>query len=331
MNKLLWIDDEAMRKDMAKSIAETLTLECVYMSPDNVQQVLNGDMSNYDAIFIDHYLTRDLDKRETGYNKGASLCSELRVCCPDVPIFGISAAREDQLSQNEKSEYDLFATAEKYDELKLNGKIKSAVEGFAQFRLLRNPNSVSDGKDFIDVIIEKMGAPTEDLSVIRKILPSCLRTQETFNIHRAFQWISTKFLQKDGVLIWSRTIAAMIGLKEDAFKQKIKPKLLDCCYQGVFAFGDDIFWRSKVLAALANLTGNDGSIPLSHYCEKLEGVSVNDYAECIYCHKKYTELLAYEDRSPSAKTHPAHYDCAFEVEEGQSLYFDSDYLLKESN
>ena len=331
MNKLLWIDDEDIRKDLAKSIAKELTLDCVYRSLTDARLVLKGAMSDFDVIFVDHYLTRDDDERCAGSNKGASLCSELRVCCPDVPIFGISAARECQLSQNERSEYDLFATATEYGNLRSSGLIKNTVEGFRQLKQLINTNVTSDDEDFIDIVLKQFVVPSDDWSLMKKILPSCLRLRETFNIHGAFQWMSKKFLKKDGILIGSKTIAAMIGLKDDAFERKIKSKLQNCHYRGVFAFGDDTFWRSQVLTVLANLTGNDGSIPLSHYCEKLEGVSVEDYAECVYCHKNYTELLAYDDRSSSAKAYPAHYDCAVEVEEGQSLYFDSDYLLKESN
>lgn len=332
MNKLLWIDDGGdTREELARTLAVELSLECVYKSPGEVQQVLNGGMRGYDAIFVDHYLTHNDGDRNVGSNKGASLCSELRVCCPDVPIFGISAARDDQLSLTERSEYDLFATAEKYGELRANGEIKSAVNGFAQLRSLIRPDIIYEGEDFINAVLDQFGAHREDLSVMKKILPSCLRSRESFNIHRAFQWVSTKFMRKDGILIHSKSIAAMIGLKDEAFMEKIKSKLVDCCYKGVFSFGDNVFWRSKVLAKLANLTHNDGSTPLSHYCEKLDGVLSDECATCAKCGKKYTEVLAYEDETPSANKYPAHYDCVIEIEKGQSLFFDADYLLEESD
>ena len=331
MNKLLWVDDENARTDLARSIAESLTLECVYLSLQEARSILRGSMSGFDAIFVDHYLTRNVDERDAGSNKGASLCSEFRVCCPYVPIFGISAAREDQLSLNERSEYDFFATATEYRNSILIDMVKSAVAGFRQLKQLVKSDSVHGDEDFIDVVLRQFDVPSDDSSLMKKILPSCLSVREKFNIHMAFQWVLKKFLKKDGILIGSKTIAAMIGLKEEPFMEKIKPKLHDCHYRGLFAFGDDTFWRSTVFAVLANLTGNDGSMPLSHYCTKLDGVEDEDCATCIKCGERYTELLAYEDRSPTAKAYPVHYKCSIEVEEGQSLFFDSEYLVKESN
>ena len=209
--------------------------------------------------------------------------------------------------------------------------VKSAVAGFRQLKQLVKSDSVHGDEDFIDIVLRQFEVPSDDSSLMKKILPSCLSVREKFNIHMAFQWVLKKFLKKDGILIGSKTIAAMIGLKEEPFMEKIKPKLHDCHYRGLFAFGDDTFWRSKVFAVLANLTGNDGSMPLSHYCTKLDGVEDEDCATCIKCGEKYTELLAYEDRSPTAKAYPVHYKCSIEVEEGQSLFFDSEYLVKESN
>ena len=330
MKKMLWIDDEDSRMDLAKAIADDLALECVYQPLEGAHSTAEKTMAEFEVIFIDHYFTKKINERSAGSNMGASLCSKFRLCCPDVPIFGISAASGAQLSVNEKSEYDLFATESEYAGLRACGKIKGAVDGFRHLRQLMTSGDVHDGEDFVGIVLAQFGAPPDDLSLMRKILPSCLRSRETYNIHHAFQWMSTKFMQKDGILIKTKSIAAMIGVKEAAFIAKIKPKIRDCRYQGVFAFGDDVFWRSLVFAKLANLTENDGSIPLSHYCEKLANISTEDYAVCERCQKNYTEVIAYEDRTPAARAFPAHLDCSIEVQEGQSLFFDSDYLLKES-
>lgn len=326
MGNLLWIDDNASRESMAKELAEKLRLRCVFRKPGEWENVAR-ESEDADLIVIDHYLRMDDRKDFLPKHTGAACCSELRLDWQDVPVICISSATSSQINHSIRNEYDYFITETEFDTK--FGFIESTVEGFRQLRSVAKENI--DSAQLRSRLIALLQVPDSEEDSLRMIMPKCMISKETYNPHNVYRWLISKFLAKDGLLISEYSLSGAIGLKIEAFHRILRNHLDACRYKGIFCgCGNVLYWKTNVNKLLHEIVGNDGSIPLSHYCEHLSGSTQDDYALCYRCNKPYTEVVAMEDATDSAKSYPAHYDCCDEILEGQSLFFDVDYIIKES-
>ena len=344
---LLWVDDDySGRQTKLEAVAEALGLKLVCVEKSNSDKnwfdslsrcVKNNRLVNkaVSVIVIDYYLSSQ-DPNSPVFDKGASLCSVLRILFPDVPILGVSNASKDIIRNDEKKEFAYFVELTRLpssfsdDSENILKSIKSIVDGYASIRYCK----ARKRKDAL--LLELCKVPRLSRDSFDRIIPSMFKSEFTNGIaNDIFAWFRGTVLYFQGVLIDSGTAAAMIGAKESYFMDTIQKRLpKNCFYEGVFAdLNGKWFWRNELITALRKMVKDDGSIEVSHYIEKFTTDKMK-WAKCPNCKKYYTELVSYAERNvtdPLNKRVPAHRRCVVVSEIIPPLFFEPIYILDEGS
>lgn len=342
---VVWFDDDlAKRKPKIEAISKALGLRLVVIEKKTsdpnwfaafsaAQKEKNLSTNNVALLAVDHYLRAHKMGTST-YDRGASLCSFLRMEFKDIPIIGVSSAKKDIISSSEKKEYAYFLNYSRlpYDETDdcegVISSIRSIVSGYASIR-----KSMCKKQKVTNTLISLMKVPEKFGADILRVLPKELRVADLSGCaNDVFAWFNEVLLGYQGVLVDTLAAASMIGVTEDYFVNEVVPKLSkECQYNGIFSKVRGVhFWRELLIGTLQDLVDEHGSLELSHFVEKLTADRRN-WAKCIACKKPFTELVAYAecDMDDSAnKRGPAHRECVAIAAGPCPIYFEPKYISK---
>ena len=343
--KILWFDDDFERRGRkAEAVAKLIGLPLLKVEKtpkdeswfSSLQRCIgDNDLSSDNvALFVVDHCLKSPKLGGTAYDRGAALCSILRMQFRDVPIVGVSNAKADVISAKEKNEYAYFLNYSKLPSIASDDKdgviqsIKSIVDGY---RLIRERSCKSDAVG--DEIVALANPPDMAKADFQRVLPLSIRGNNLRDCaNDVFSWYNDVLLNYQGVLVDVLSASAMIGATEEYFRDMILPRLSKSCqYQGIFSdFKGLHFWRKQLLLDLSKIVKDDGSIELSHYIERLTKNKKN-WARCRSCHKPFTELAAYGERD----THdilngrkPAHRRCVVTTQEPCPAFFEPKYIDK---
>ncbi len=340
---VLWFDDQfAKREKKITAISNALGLELLSIEKSEEDQDWHSafarhintrkiDANEVFLVVVDHFLAQSRKDAST-FDKGASLCSALRIQFTDVPIIGVSYARTEDISLNQINEYTYF---EDFSSLPIdfeddkNGRllaIKSIVSGFGEMR------SYKSRKNQSLALVSLAKAPKLSQNDFLRVIPLSLQSQAlSTKANEVFDWYMTTLFEYQGVLIDRCSAAARIGVTEEYFSNCILPKIPDnCVYRGVFENVKGIrFWRNELFSALQQMVGTDNLMEMSHYVEFF-AKDKKDWAKCKSCGKYYTELDAYAERNINDRNNkrvPAHRLCVETVKAPCPIFFEPKYIL----
>ena len=343
MNKyVLWFDDQfAKRETKIKSISKALGLKLLSIEKSDADKDWHSAFARFiqeqkvDAkdvllVVVDHFLAQSGKKAST-FDKGASLCSALRIQFTNVPIIGVSYARTEDISANQVNEYTYF---EDFSSLPVDFEedtqgrllaIQSIVSGFLEMRNYKPRKK-------LPALLSLAKAPEFSRNDFLRVIPLDFQTQEiSARSNEVFDWYMKTLFEYQGVLIDLCSASARIGVTEDYFKKCIQPKITDTCfYKGIFKDVKGIrFWRNELFTELRQMLDADNLIEMSHYGEMFTKDKKN-WAKCRSCGKYYTELDAYAERNIKDKNNkrvPAHRLCVEIVQEPCPIFFEPKYIL----
>jgi len=342
---VVWFEDDlAKRKPKIEAISSALGLKLVVIEKkasdqnwfaafSEMQKEKNLSTNNVALIAVDHYL-RARKMGASTYDRGASLCSFLRMEFKDIPIIGVSSAKKDIVSSSEKKEYAYFLNYSRlpYDETDdsegIISAIRSIVSGYMSIR-----KSIHKKQKVTNALISLMKTPEKLGEDILRVLPKELQVDDLSGCaNDVFAWFNEVLLNYQGVLVDTLAAASMIGVTEDYFVNEVVPRLSkECQYNGIFSrVKGGHFWRELLIGKLQDLVDEHGSLELSHFVEKLTDDRSN-WAKCITCKKPFTELVAYAecDMDDSAnKRGPAHRECVAIAVGPCPIYFEPKYISR---
>ena len=340
---VLWFDDQfAKREKKIQAISNALGLELLSIEKTKEDQDWHSAFARHinnqkiDAkevflVVVDHFLAQLRNDAST-FDKGASLCSALRIQFTDVPIIGVSYARAEDISPSQVNEYTYF---EDFSSLPIDFEddkygrllaINSIVSGFWEMR------SYKPRKKQPFELVSLAKVPKLSQNDFLRVIPLHLQSQAlSTKANEVFDWYMTTLFEYQGVLIDRCSAAARIGVTEEYFSNCIQKKIPDnCFYKGVFKNVKGIrFWRNELFSALQQMVGTDNLMEMSHYCEVFTNDKKN-WVKCKSCGKYYTELDAYAERDINDKNNkrvPAHRLCVETVNAPCPIFFEPKYIL----
>ena len=340
---VLWLDDQfATREKKIKAISNELGLELLPIEKTEADQDWHSAFARHinnqkiDAkevflVVVDHFLAQ-LKNDASTFDKGASLCSALRIQFTDVPIIGVSYARTEDISPSQINEYTYF---EDFSSLPIDFEddkygrllaIKSIVSGFWEMRSYK-PRKKQSWE--IETLAKVPGLSRNDFL---RVIPFEFQAQELpTRANEVFNWYIKTLFEYQGVLIDLCSASARIGVTEEYFRKSIQPKISDnCVYNGIFDNVKGIrFWRNELFTELQQMVKADNPIKRSHYCEIFTNDKKN-WAKCRSCGKYYTELEAYAERNIKDRHNkrvPAHRLCVEPAQEPCPIFFEPKYIL----
>lgn len=340
---VLWFDDRfAESKTKIKAISKALELDLLPIEKTEEDQDWYSafarhvekrefDVKEVFLVVVDHFLAKSIKDAST-FDKGASLCSALRIQFTDVPIIGVSKAQAEYISANQVNEYTYF---EDFSSLPVDLEddkssrllaIKSIMSGFWKMR------SYKPRKKRSLALVSLAKVPKLSQNDFLRVIPLHLQLQElSTKANEVFDWYMKTLFEYQGVLIDRCSAAARIGVTEEYFINCILPRIPDnCVYRGVFENVKGIrFWRNELFSALQQMVGTDIPMEMSHYGEMFTKDKKN-WAKCMSCGKYYTELDAYAERNINDKNNkrvPAHRLCVETAQGPCPIFFEPKYIL----
>ena len=339
---VLWLDDQfAEKATKINAFSKALGLDLLSINKTKKDNDWHSafarfierrkiDAKDVSLVVVDHFLAQS-GKDSSTFDKGASLCSALRIQFTDVPIIGVSYARKEDISTNQINEYTYFEDFNTlpvdYEEDK-QGRllaIRSIVSGFEEMR-----NAKPRKK--LPALLSLAKVPKFSRNDFSRVLPFDFQTQEiSARANEVFDWYMKTLFEYQGVLVDLCSASARIGMTEEYFQTCIQPKISgNCVYSGIFKNVKGVrFWRNELFAELQQMLKADNLIEMSHYGEMFTDDKKN-WAKCRSCGKYYTELDAFAERNikdNNNKRVPAHRLC---VEPAQDLcppFFEPKYIL----
>lgn len=339
---VLWFDDQfAQRGTKISAISKALGLDLLPIEKTEEDKDWHSafarhiekqkfDTNEVFLVVVDHFLAQS-KKDSSTFDKGASLCSALRIQFTNVPIIGVSYARTEDISANQINEYTYFEDFSSlpvdFEDDKQNRllAIQAIVSGFEEMRKYKPRKKMS-------AILSLAKVPEFSRNDFLRVLPRDFQPPVIpARANEVFDWYMDTLFEYQGVLIDLCSASAMIGVTEDFFNKCIRPKISDnCVYGGIFKNVKGIrFWRNELFVELQKMIKADNLIEMSHYCEMLTKDKKN-WAKCRSCGKYYTELVAYAERNITDKNNkrvPAHRLCVETALEPCPMFFEPKYIL----
>ncbi len=340
---VLWFDDQfAKRETKIKAISKALGLKPLSIEKSEADkdwlsafarhiEDQKVDTKDVFLVVVDHFLVQSRKTAST-FDKGASLCSTLRIHFADVPILGVSNARAEDISPNQLKEYthfEDFASLPVDFEDDKDGRlvaIQSIVSGFSEMRKYKPLKKKSPS------LLSLAKVPEFSQNDFLRVIPFEFQAQDlSARANEVFDWYMKILFEYQGVLIDICSASARIGVTEEFFKTCIQPKISgNCVYSGIFKNVKGIrFWRNELFTELQQMVNTDNLIEMSHYGEIFTDDKKN-WAKCRSCGKYYTELEAYAERNIKDKHNkrvPAHRLCVETVQEPCPMFFEPKYIL----
>lgn len=310
MVKILWIDNDFERRDIAKRCgAEKGDF---FYEPDKINPRLNH--SQYDLIILDYKLHSK--KYGHGYELGAIIRRNNRL----VPIYILTQEDFTEAKNKDIAEFceKNFEEVIMWNDLNCR-RIKTDAEDFS---LIKKRIPLNKKK-----ITSLLNIPQKSQERFFKALPNEFSEEnvaKSIHLFNFSKWIKKKLFRYPGPLINKEELTAHLGIKKTPFK-RIKDDFKSAEYKGIFHRNREaLWWKDEVDRIIFSHKEAQkmSTISIPHIIQKMYGMRKNQMEKCEKCGKLYPEIRALKKNTEKIYG-TVHYSCS-EIDEERSrmLFFD---------
>lgn len=314
--RFVWIDDNVERASGYRgALAGSLRGESVETLLDVVQvketllEDLNARVEEWtssppDLIMLDHNFAT-VPKRLFDLH-GSALAHLLRIRLPGIPIVCVSGQTIESGDFNieDLSEYTyLFEVNQINREENLERLFAIALD----FRQLCFP----ERKPVRQSLIQILRSPEADKAALLSVLPEEFEGTYVHGTspHRLARWVLNVLMKRPGFLYDSLETATFLGLKQEAFENKVKSQFDGARYKGPFATDREPLWWSTALTdALYVALPDQISLPPQEAGRRFPEIEENDFSRCAVTneHSPPPDVVAYTDATATDRRAVRH-------------------------
>ncbi len=270
-----------------------------------------------DIVLVDHVLDKTASTSQALITKGSSITPILRENWPNCAILGVTAERDDCLSETGRDAYD-----DVFDRQNINALARflpNIAKGHEDARAIRSQSN----------LLNALKVPEKEWDVFPYALPDELRSPTDMGspkfVHDLFRWFRHTLHAVPGFLYDKRWLALTLGIEEEYINNYLD-KVSDCQYSGLWCDPADLRWWKADLYEFAWTMGKSVQESAS---EKIP-VPDNHRSQCYKCQESWPEVMAFVDENPSSEEYPMHLRCSTSHPHRQSLpYFEERRIILE--
>lgn len=292
--RFVWIDDSTEREIDAINLADELEVKVEFVSlfKEEVSKklVTLTEGAEPDLIILDHSLNKSISET---IKTGSTAASFLHETWPKCPIVSCTAVEPNEIDFRNKSAYEAMFQSKCISSH--YSTILSIAEGFKLLKSIEIKN--------IDVLINTLSFPSEDLQNLKKIIP--MEIKEDVNdigiISEWFRWCDNILFRRPGFLYNEQWAANFLGLTLDGFKT-ISSQFELAKYSGVFKDeSNPLWWKSLLLDELTKKIEITG-LPWVVGRELVSDETM--FSKCYVSNEDFPETIAATDGTNSSSWQP---------------------------
>ncbi len=299
--KVIVFDDDPAREAQYKQMEDSDTVSIDFRGlegQDPIEILRNVVETDHDVIFVDHRLNKTAPGSRTLIGSGKNITPLLREKWSNIPIIGVTAAKEDCIANDGSSFFEEICDIA--DIGTLEALSRQIISGYLAL------NHKAD----VDSFIKLLNPPEDEKEGILHCIPDAIRELASENfIHSLYRWFRRIFYNNAGYLYNDAWAAITIGIQAKYLKE-YEDRLLEAKYTGIWDDNNRPRWWKQALFQLTIKNRESVRETVQFSASKEFAINPDHFSKCYKCGEDWPEILAYTDESSGAELEPSHLECS---------------------